>query len=152
MMSGVTIPVQQDNEAVAGPMILVGNGPLLRQIDDSIDFDDLGKEGFIIRTRSPHILIAGGRERGTLYGVYDFLEDVLGCRWFTHECSYIPSRSVITVGDLDITEKPAFIQQLLNARDASANPDWAARNRINSGARLGEIHGGSVVYRGGHST
>ena len=152
MISGVSLPIMRDNEEVSGPMILVGDGPLLRQIDATIDFEDLGKEGFVVRTRGPHLLIAGGRERGTMYGVYDFLEDVLGCKWYTHEVSYIPKKSIIRVENLNIAEKPAFVQRMLNAQDATTDADWAVRSRLNASGRLGESHGGSVVYQGGHST
>ena len=152
MISGVAIPIYRDNEKISGPMILVGDGPLLRQIDSNIDIDDLGDEGFIIRTRTPHIIIAGGKARGTMYAVYSFLEDVLGCRWYTHEISHIPSINTIRVETLDIKEKPAFVQRLLNARDAYTEPDWAARNKVNSGSNLGVTRGGTVVYQGGHTT
>ena len=152
MISDVTLPIYRDNEEITSPMILVGNGPRLSQIDASIDFSDLGNEGFVIRTRGRHLILAGGRARGTLYAVYAILEEVLGCRWYTHEHSYIPRMSTISIKSQNITQKPAFVQRLLNARDATTDPVWAARNRVNAGARLGIHQGGSVIYQGGHST
>ena len=70
------IPIKRENETIDGPMILLGKSGLLQSIDNSIDFTGLGKEGFVIKTRDSHLIIAGGRLRGTMYGVYNFLEDI----------------------------------------------------------------------------
>ena len=36
------------------------------------------------------LIIAGGNEKGTLYGVYTFLEEYLGCRMYSPECKIDP--------------------------------------------------------------
>lgn len=151
MISGVTIPIYRDNENVSGPMILVGDGPLLRQIDSNIDFKDLGDEGFVIRTNGSNLILAGGRLRGTMYAVYSFLSDVLGCKWYTHEKSFIPQMTTIKVEPLNIKEKPGFEMRLLNAKDATVDPDWAARNKLNSGTNFGVARGGQVITLVSHS-
>ncbi len=51
---------------------------------------DLGTDGFVIRAVGEDILIFGGRPRGALYGVYDFLERFAGSRWYTPVVSKIP--------------------------------------------------------------
>ena len=63
-----------------------------------IDFAALGDEGFTIQTSGPHLVIAGGRLRGTMYGVYAFLEEVLGCRWYAPGASFIPKKPTIKIG------------------------------------------------------
>ena len=45
------------------------------------EVEQLDEDGFIIRTIGGRLIIAGGDEMGTLYGVYTFLEDVVGCEW-----------------------------------------------------------------------
>lgn len=149
IISGVTIPIYRDNEKISGPLILVGDGILLRQIDDSINYKDLGPEGFVIRTKGQNIILAGGRQRGTMYSIFHFLKQ-LGCRWYTPEVSHIPQMSTISISPMNITEKPAFVQRMMNwtcARDA----DWAVRNFQNSAQPLGKERGGTVEYIGGHS-
>ncbi len=150
-IGGAYIPVKRENEEVDGPMILVGESGRLRSVDNSIDFARMGDEGFVIRTREPHLIIAGGRLRGTMYGVYAFLEDILGCRWYTDQVSKIPRINPITIEQLDITESPAFEYREILWSEAF-DRDWAARNRINgSFTRLDDVRGGKIRYSGGHN-
>jgi len=62
---------------------------LIGQIS-GLDVSQLGEEGFIIQAQGESILIAGGHPRGTLYGVYYFLEEYFDCRWYTRELRVIP--------------------------------------------------------------
>ncbi len=54
-----------------------------RWADEQFSSDGLDAEGIIIRTIGDDLILAGGRPRGTLYAVYTFLEDRLGCRWWS---------------------------------------------------------------------
>ena len=49
---------------------------------------DLSEEGYAIAVKDGSLYIFGGRLRGAIYGVYAFLEEDLGCRW------YVAARSV----------------------------------------------------------
>ena len=92
-------------------------------------------------------MIAGGRQRGTMYGVYDLLEDVLGCRWYSSQVRKIPQMKTITIPDLDIEEKPAFGFRDVYYTDAW-KADFAARNRLNGHhMNLDRERGGKVYYR-----
>jgi hypothetical protein len=51
---------------------------------------EYGEEGFRIIIDVNNIYIVGGRPRGTLYGVYTFLEDYLGIRFLTADHTYVP--------------------------------------------------------------
>ena len=64
--------------------------------DSDAGISDLGDDGFVISSSvSGGIRIAGGRKRGTLYGVYAFLEDLIGCRFLSDEVEIVPeSRDV----------------------------------------------------------
>ena len=55
----------------------------------------LGNEGYVIRTVGDDLVIAGGQLRGNMYGVYGFLEDHLGCRWFAPGVSRIPKSAAV---------------------------------------------------------
>jgi hypothetical protein len=108
--------------------------------------DEPGAEGFIIRTGTDHLLIAGEGRRGTLYGVYDFLERHLGCRWFAPGVSHIPRRERIETGPIDERQGPAFEYREPYAFEA-LDPDWAARNKCNGHFPAFEArHGGGVRY------
>lgn len=150
IITGAYLPVSRDNESISGPMVLVGNSSVLQKIDPSIDFPSLGDEGFIMKTNGVHLILAGGKLRGSMYAVYTFLEK-LGCRWYSTEASKIPSIPTLTVESLNEVQKPAFAYRepfWFDAFDA----DWAARNKCNSSsARLDEQRGGKYKYWGGHS-
>ncbi len=123
-------------------LIILGKSNLLDSYDLKIDYDYLGDDGFVIKTVGDDLVIAGGRLRGTLYGVYTFLEDVLGCRWYSSDCSYIPQMGKISFEKIDIQQKPDFEYREPEYTDAW-DGDWAARNKTNgSFARLKEKHGG----------
>ncbi|MBU0607402.1 MAG: hypothetical protein KKI08_05920, partial [Armatimonadetes bacterium] len=52
---------------------------------EGIDCAKLGAEEWVIKTFGDSLVIAGGRPRGTLYGVYDFLENEAGVRWLDRD-------------------------------------------------------------------
>jgi hypothetical protein len=141
-MSGARLPITAEPRR---RMVLVGNSPALEKLNLKIPFADLGPEGFALKISGQHMVIAGGRLRGSMYGVYTFLEK-LGCRWFTPEVSRIPKTRTITVRPLDETQKPAFEYRETFFSEA-LDRDWAARNKTNgSFQRLDAAVGGKVQY------
>ncbi len=150
-MSGARLPIAVEPVGGRGPFIFVGRGKQLEAVKSGIDFDKLGPEDFAIKTAGRHLVIAGGRKRGTMYGVSAFLEK-LGCRWFARDLSRIPKRAAITVAKLDEVERPAFEMRWPGITEAF-DKDWAARNRLNGGGLpLDSSTGGRVeCYPCGHS-
>lgn len=113
-----------------------GRAPLIGELED---------EGFLLKTAGAHILIVGDRLRGTMYGVYTFLEK-LGCRWFTAKVSRIPQQKTIVVAPMEEFQKPAFEYREPFFTEAF-DKDWAARNKVNSAnAYLDESTGGKITY------
>ncbi len=123
-----------------------------------IDPERLGAEESVVRTVEGSLVITGGRPRGTLYGVYDFLENVLGCRWYTPFAEKVPSRPTLTVGALDRRTQPYM--HFRSHYTHLGGEGWKmfnVRNRINevtSSGPLDEAVGGGVAYGprigGGH--
>ncbi|HID11332.1 MAG TPA: DUF4838 domain-containing protein [Candidatus Latescibacteria bacterium] len=145
-IGGCELPVVKElREGERG--IFLGDGPALRRlVGDGIDYGRLGEEGFVLRTVGPHIVISGGRRRGTLYGVYTFLEKYLGCRWYTPDVSKVPKVEAIDLPELDEEYLPSFeYREVFYAH--AFDGDWAARNKVNgSHMELEERHGGKVKY------
>ena len=79
-ISGVVIGIVNDAEPVSKYEIILG--PCNRIDDTAVNeaIASLDEDGFIIRTLDKKLIIAGGKNKGTLYGVYTFLEDYLDCR------------------------------------------------------------------------
>ncbi len=146
-ISGAELPIVTDRGDSGSREIILGANLRLKQLDAEIDFDALGDDGFTIRTEGDHLIIAGGRQRGTMYGVYTFLEDYLGCRWFHPEVSRIPKRRLVEIGEINETQTP-----IIASRDmhyfVGEDADWAARNKINGHHAHGltEKHGGRIRF------
>jgi hypothetical protein len=81
--TGVRLPFEDSGQACAG-RVLIGPGAV------GSDAAAFGPEEFAIVADSGRIAIAGGRPRGTLYGVYTFLEDYLGVRFLTRDHTHVP--------------------------------------------------------------
>src|SRR3990172_7402809 len=92
-ITGARLPIVTDSEPPSDYEVLVGDSARVSATGVAIDFADLGDEGYVIRTAGARLIVAGGRQRGTLYGVYGLLEDHLGCRWFTPTVESIPTRT-----------------------------------------------------------
>ena len=129
------------------PAIIVGSPDYLKTIGIDLDKEALKSDGFIIRTVGENIVIAGDRPRGTLYGVYDFLEKFCGCRWYTPAVSKIPKKPTIELDALDIKEVPALeYRETFFCGNALDGP-WAAHNRSNGQAHHLYRHlGGQIKY------
>ncbi|MBU6402589.1 MAG: DUF4838 domain-containing protein, partial [Verrucomicrobia bacterium] len=147
-MSDARLPIVRDTERAVTHEILLGDNAHLRRLGLRLDLAKLGQEGFILRTYRGRLIIAGGQPRGTLYGVYELLEEKLGVRWFTPEVEYVPPRSPLRVPALDETRIPTLEYREDFWTEALRDVDFAARHRLNGNHyRLDAKHGGrAVVY------
>ena len=107
-ISGADLRIVNDSGLLPKQAILLGQPRYLAELAVNPDYPQLGKEGYLIRTVGKHLIIAGGRPRGTLYGVYHLLEKQLGCRWFAPDTSFVPQNRTVTIREQDIVGKPSF--------------------------------------------
>lgn len=149
-MTGAKLPIVSDRQPAGPCEILLGDSAHLRSlVGMAIDFAKLGAEGYVLRTSGRRLVIAGGKERGTMYGVYGLLEDHLGCRWFAPGVSRIPKTPRLVVGTIDETKIPALEYREPLLHDCF-DGDWCARNRMNSSSgRLEAKHGGKIRFGNG---
>jgi alpha-glucuronidase len=119
-ISGAKLPIVTDSEPMGSHEILLGDNAHLRKLGIQVDFAKLGTDGFVLRTFQNHLIIAGGRPRGTLYGVYALLEEKLGVRWFTPEVEFVPKMERVELPVLNETQVPAleYREGLLDGNDA----------------------------------
>lgn len=73
-----------------------------------VDFRALGDEEWIIQTSGKNFVLTGGRPRGALYAVYEFLENQAGCRWLAWDAEVVPYNHELAVPRLDLRGSPAF--------------------------------------------
>jgi len=105
---------------------------------------DLGGDSFVIETKGSRLQIYGGEPVGTIYGVYAFLEEVLGCKWWSYDDEDVPHRAAIEVAELNIVRKPAFIGHYLASAEANnAKNDFVYKSRSTG---LERFTGGHTIY------
>jgi hypothetical protein len=150
LVTGATFPVVDQNEAgEAGARLFVGiSADQALAPSLGLAGSALAPEEIVIRSIGNDLVLAGGSPRGTLYAVYTFLEDIVGCRFWTGSASRIPWKPSLAVDDLSIRYKPP-----LEYREpfwyVAFDEAWAARNKVN-GIRAGgdKVRGGRQVYEG----
>ncbi len=147
-MTGARLAIVTDAERPNSREILLGDSAHLRKLGTGIDCARIGTDGFTLRTEHGRLIIAGQRPRGTLYGVYSFLEEKLGVRWFTPELEVVPHRDRLALAPLDETQVPPLEYREVFWTEIMRDADFAARHRLNGNHyKLTEKHGGRfVVY------
>ncbi|MCL5986023.1 MAG: DUF4838 domain-containing protein [Actinobacteria bacterium] len=149
-VTGANFPLRKENtldNSLNQPLILLGYSNYLHNIAPDITLDGLGKEGFLIETKWPYLIIIGGRPRGTLYGTYTFLEDYVGCHWYTSVVNHIPQSPDLIIGPISERQVPHLEYREVYYYDAF-DADWAVRNKCNGwGARLDTKRGRKVTYK-----
>ena len=153
-VSGAVLPIRAATEPAGDSEIVIGynarTGALLgADVTPPADTD----ESFMYRNVGRAILIAGGRDRGTMYGVFSFLERELGCRWYTPAVSVAPRKDRLAFDYLRHAESPG-VRVRNDFYYEAFDPTWAARNRINGELTFGAVreqHGGVETYWGVHT-
>jgi hypothetical protein len=146
LSTGCPIPVVSDPIPYQN-RLLVGEGAA-RLAGSGFDAKSLQPEEIIVKTEGHDLILAGGSPRGTLYAVYTFLEDAIGCRWWTQAVWNVPRKPSLAVGPISIRYAPP-----LEYREpfwfVAFDPFWAARNKVN-GIKAGgdDRRGGRHVYEG----
>jgi hypothetical protein len=137
----------QSPPAAGQSRLLIGPGAAkLAEADFSIE--GMGSDGIVIRTVGDDLILAGGRPRGTLYAVYTFLEEQVGCRWWSSKASTIPVKPTLEIGRLNIRYIPPLEYRESFWFDAF-DGDWAVRNKSNGNSeRLDDKRGGKHIYEG----
>ena len=92
---GGKIAVVREGAAVPGPRIYLGDTRFAREA--GIDFSKYGMEESLIRAVGGDVVIGGGRPRGTLYGVYSFLERFCGVVWPDPLTAAVPKKRDLAI-------------------------------------------------------
>ena len=94
------------------------------------DADALNNDGFILKTVGDNIFIKGAYPRATIYGVYDFIERMMGVKFIAEDYTYVPKAQEVYSYSLDITEVPAFATRSYFAQNVMYNGLYAVRMRM----------------------
>ena len=134
--------------SAAGPFISVGRTAMSKKYVSDEQIEAFGNDGYTVFTKDGNAYFVGGRKRGSMYAVYEYLES-LGVRWYSPDYTVIPKLADMPMPkSFEFTPEFWYRDQWWN--DGSTN-EWLARMRINGSN--GQDHfipdsmGGSVLTR-----
>lgn len=122
-------------EVAPAPAIHIGPTELAKEA--IADYASLGREEWVIKSYNGNLILAGGRPRGTLYAVYEFLEQQ-GVIWPAPTLDYVPRLSFLLIPPVDQRNKPAFLirgiytSAPMNSAEAYT---FLVRNKMNNDMR-----------------
>jgi len=128
-MSGCLLPITNDLNT-SSPRVIVGYNARLALLTGTME-PAANDESFTYQTVGKDLLIWGGSQRGTMYGVFAFLERELGIHWLTPKCTVLPTHHSWKLRKLNHSEKPFLDFRYSNYFVASNVPQWSAHTREN---------------------
>ncbi len=149
-ISGVEIPIVTDSTAPVAKEIVVGKTN--REYDGEFDRAELGTDGFVIKTEKGKLWLVGGEKRGTLYSVYTFLEEYLGCRFYTDTFEKIPEMKTVSLEKIEENKQIPVFETRNSFWYDMWNHSLSAKLKINCRRGRGDIPealGGSLSWAGG---
>lgn len=123
----VCLPYFSDRCEKRTPEILIGKDAR----SNNICLDKVVGDGFVIKTEGRNVIIAGKTSKGTLNGVYSFLERFFNFRRFTFDVEKIERMRSLIVDDMYILENPDFEYREVYTR-LGFDKDFSSKNKLNS--------------------
>ncbi len=144
-ISGATLPYVTESELPDGAKaIYVGNTDASEALNK--DLSAVFEDGFWLTSDGESFFILGEDSRGTLYGVYTFLEEYLGVRWFTPTLEVVPENDDVVIDKaLDRLVEPSFAVR----RNACVGTSDAYRAKMKTNVSFyyeAEEFGGAMTF------
>jgi hypothetical protein len=137
-ISGVSLAITDEVKISSDKRIFIGNtikGELL----------NAGVDEIIIKVRDGDLFILGGDPRSTLYAVYSFLENYLGCRFYAPDVEIIPETDHVTIPmDTDYQYTPPVSTRTVHSRLYYENKEFADKRKVTHEAFPGYVPGYGV--------
>lgn len=131
-ITDVSIPVREVDLGDSTALVMIPEGAKVSALDCPT-CRGLGTDGFVIKQQGSNLWVQADGGRGVLYGVYTFLEEYLGCQWFSATVEYVPFRRDIRLRDVYTRQTPAFEYREVYYYDVG-DPDFAAKLKLNGSA------------------
>ena len=107
--TGVALPIVSESLISyndTNKIVSVGETGFLEKSGLNINREELSTDGFVLKTKGNGLYIYGNNQRGTLYGVYDFLEKIVGVKFIASDCTYVPELTTVDLPTMNVTEVP----------------------------------------------
>ena len=135
-ISGAVLPVVPESGPVKGGAVHVGPTQVARE------YVPTEPERIVVKATADHLVICGGSDRGTLFAVYRFLEE-LGCRWLAPDQEYVPEKTTVDVQGMDVDTAPVFSMRTFVSRQEEKRV-WGVKVGMNGffTSEGVDLHGG----------
>ena len=136
-ISGTAIPIISAGQPGSSHEIILGQNERLDALGIPVNFNELKADGFVIKTDSLRLIIAGGNDKGTLFGVYTLLEKYLGCRMYAPGVKIIPDKDTLILGKINDKEVPLYNYRTIHYKVSwdAEYVDWHKLNHDAEGER-----------------
>lgn len=135
--------VIKESEYNGEPAFIVGKTDL-----KALDLSGLDDGGYVLKSEGDCLYICGEGTKGTIYGVYGFLEKYCGCKWYETNVIVTPENPALTVPtDIDYRYN-VFFEYTQTDTMSSRDREFSLANGHNGGAYVGHTveQGGDVGY------
>ena len=118
-------------------LLVIGPGHLSRELLQAAGAEPeetIGYDGIILQRAGSSLVFSGHPKRGTLYAIYTFLEDTVGCRWWTSTESTIPRRPTLEVNIAPTRYEPKVTlreEYYLDPHNGDEGGIFSARSKMN---------------------
>jgi hypothetical protein len=99
-------PIAEGQQGSNEPCIYVGWTDFAKT--NGLDGSTMKPEEWAVKTVGTNLILTGGRPRGTLYAVYDFLQKDLGVHWLDRDTEIVPKRAMLALAAMDRRVKPVL--------------------------------------------
>lgn len=142
---GGDIAIITDDSSIAEYEICIGESD---RTDN--DFSSSADGSYVIKSTSDKVIISGAGNKGTINGVYSFLEKYCGCHWYETEVVVIPENNNLFIPDGVNDIYTPFFEYTETDTASSRDPEFSLANGLTGGAyrELTAQQGSTVDYLG----
>ncbi len=152
---GVTLPIVTDETPKAEHEIILGVTNRAELDGYAVDTSGHGDNGFMIKVVGNDLLIIGGGKRGTMYGMYTFLDDYIGYSWYERYLSHVTPAELVEIPADLCDEQIPQISDMREVTERSCYDDWGdgfyVRNGFFSDRSHPAAYGGKQNVQSAHS-
>lgn len=94
---------------------------------------DLADGSYVIKSSADRVVINGSGNKGTINGVYAFLEKYCGCHWYESQVIVVPENKNLTVSENINTEYAPFFEYTETDTKSSADTEFSLANGLTGG-------------------
>lgn len=128
-ITGAVFPVHtEDPDRVPARAIYVGHTRFAA--DQQINLSAVGPDHWYVRSVGEQLILCGGRPRGTIYAVQEFLEQELGCRWFDPDNQILPAHRDLKLSPVRKNGEPLFRERNIYTQLPATPADDLFRTRM----------------------